>query len=60
MAAKKKVETAETLKATEQAPREVSLEEVLGALINAVNSQTALIQELLTRIPPKTKLGPIN
>lgn len=39
-----------------EAVREVSLEEVLGCLINAVNAQTGLIQELLERIPPRQKL----
>lgn len=34
---------------------EVPLEAVLGALINAVNNQTAILEELARRIPPLQK-----
>lgn len=34
---------------------EVPIEAVLGALINAVNNQTAILEELARRIPPLQK-----
>lgn len=40
--------------------REVSLEEVLGALINAVNNQTSILMDIQKRLDPTDKKLKIN
>lgn len=56
--AKKKVQPAQVeVPEPEPAPKEITLEEVLGVLINMVGKQTEMIGELLERIPPKIKLS---
>lgn len=56
MATKKKLDKA-PVESQEPKTVEVRLEDVLGALINAVNNQTVILEELLERIPPKVKIS---